>query len=212
MNLSTRSGTRCARPVVFAALLVAALGCGRENPSPRAGSGRARLVTLPSGGEGAEYVYDAGGNILQIRPAVAVGVSVADFVPRQGGIGQIVTVFGAGFSPTPSLNEVRVNGVTATVLAATSSELTFTVPSGATTGRIAVTSGGSTGTSADDFTVVPGVVVSDFTPKLGKVGTVLTVQGFNFDPIQKNVQHQSLFIQREPIPVINSRAVLVAQF
>ena len=45
------------------------------------------------------------------------------------------------------------NGVAAVVTASTSTSITVTVPSGATTGKISVTVGGNTATSADDFTV-----------------------------------------------------------
>src|SRR5262249_35680280 len=66
----------------------------------------------------------------------------------------------------------------------TSTQLVFTVPDGATSGRIAVTNGTSTATSADDFTVItgPAVTLTDFTPKLGRPGTLISISGTGFDP------------------------------
>jgi YD repeat-containing protein len=121
--------------------------------------GAGRLVVVSAANRAAaEYVYDPAGNLLEIRRLASGDVSVIGFSPDRGSAGESVTVFGAGFDPTPSLNSVNLSGMPVTVLSATSTELTFEVPSGATTGHIAVTTGRNTGTSADVFTVldVPG--------------------------------------------------------
>ena len=50
---------------------------------------------------------------------------------------------------------------------------------GATTGRIVVTTPGGTASSATDFVVVAPPTISDFTPKSGRVGTVVSITGTN---------------------------------
>ncbi len=118
-----------------------------------------RLVkVLDSTGVVIDYVYDPVGNILQIRRSTLASPSAPAFfnlTPQQGGVGTMVTIEGQGFSPTPSGNTVRFNGVQALLLSATSTTLVVVVPVGATTGPITVTVGGTTLTSSTNFTVIP---------------------------------------------------------
>ncbi len=79
---------------------------------------------------------------------------------------------------------VRLNGTVATVTSATTIKIIATVPSGASTGRITVTIGGSTATSSTDFTVKPQVL--SFTPASGPVGTPITIHGEGFSPTLAN--------------------------
>ena len=52
------------------------------------------------------------------------------------------------------------------------------VPTGATTGTIAVTTSAGTGTSTTNFTVTPWI--TSFTPARGRAGTLVTITGGNF--------------------------------
>ena len=81
-------------------------------------------------------------------------LEVDSFAPQSGIAGTQVTLRGAGLDRTFS---VRFNGTSAVTFAAVSgTELTVTVPNGATTGPIAVTArGGTVATSAENFTVLP---------------------------------------------------------
>jgi YD repeat-containing protein len=114
-----------------------------------------------------EYIYDAAGNILQIkRSSIAPGaLAIFNFSPQQGAVNGTVTLEGQGFGTTPSGNTVRFNGTVATVISATSTRLVATVPFGATTGPISVTVGGSTATSSGNFTVVPLPSITSISPK-----------------------------------------------
>ena len=77
--------------------------------------------------------------------------------------------------------EVTFNGVAATVFSVNNEiEITATVPSGATTGPIAVTTPRGTVTSAASFTVTvptPAPTLNSFTPVSGLVGTTVTLIG-----------------------------------
>src|SRR5207245_9938203 len=55
-----------------------------------------------------------------------------------------------------------------------------TVPSGATTGLISVTTPGGTATSATAFTVIPAPTLTSFTPTSGAVGSTVTITGTAF--------------------------------
>jgi len=132
-----------------------------------------------------EYVYDVAGNITQIVRQSVGGLAITGVDPGSGSVGATVTIVGFGFSPTPAGNTVRFNGVAATVAAANSGSISATVPAGATTGRITVTVGGATATSAQDFVVVvPGApTIAAFGPASGAAGTLVTVAGTNFDAV-----------------------------
>jgi len=82
-------------------------------------------------------------------------VSITDFSPGAGTVGSQVTIYGVGFSSTPGNNTVTFNGTPATVTAATPTQINTTVPVGATTGMIVVTTSGGSGTSTMPFTVQP---------------------------------------------------------
>ncbi len=113
-------------------------------------------------GNAAEYVYDAVGNILQIKrfttdPNAAVSITLVS--PNKGRVGTEVQLFGKGFSPTPGDNQVAFNGTAATVTASTPTSLTTTVPSGATTGPITLTTPLGSATSPEPFTVLLGLTL-----------------------------------------------------
>jgi YD repeat-containing protein len=104
--------------------------------------GRLTQVIDPSG-NAAVYNYDAVGNLLSITRSTTSSSALAifSFSPAQGAVGQTVTIQGQNFSATPSSNTVKFNGTVATVTAATTNQLTTTVPAGATTGPINPTVG-----------------------------------------------------------------------
>lgn len=76
--------------------------------------------------------------------------SITGFDPTSGQVGTQVDVAGSGFT---GVSAVAFNGVPSQFTVASSSELTATVPAGATTGRISVTAAGGTATSTTDFIV-----------------------------------------------------------
>ncbi len=132
-----------------------------------------------------EFSYDAAGNITDIKRQVASGFAITSLDPGSGAVGATVTIYGTGFSATPSSNLVKFNGVTATVSAATSGSLSTTVPASASTGRVTVTLAGQTATSPQDFVVVvPGApTITSFTPTNGGSATSVSVAGTNFDTV-----------------------------
>ena len=144
-----------------------------------------RLIAVVSPGTGtAVYAYDVVGNLLSITRYAATAVLIVDFAPKRGPVGATVTIVGAGFSATPGQNAVRFNGTQATVSAASTTQLTVTVPAGATTGTISVTAPGGSSTSATPFTVTGtsgAPTISNFAPAIGTAGTAVAVSGTNFE-------------------------------
>jgi hypothetical protein len=125
------------------------------------------------------YQYDPAGNIsgLLNNPS---SVQLVTFSPASGSIGTTVTLSGANFATVPAQNTVTFNGTSVTVSAATTTTLTVTVPTGATSGPISVTTSGVTATSATNFVVSPAI--QGFNPSFGIVGSSVTITGTGFDP------------------------------
>lgn len=104
-----------------------------------------------------------------------VAPRISGFTPTSGVIGSAVTINGANFTGATS---VKFNGVPAGFTLDSSIKITATVPAGATTGKISVTTPVATATSAGNFTVKPNI--TGFTPGSGKVGDTVTITGTAF--------------------------------
>jgi len=146
-----------------------------------------RLVVVKNdAGESARYVYDPMGNLLRIDRIAANALAVFGFAPGRGSPGASVRISGQGFSPTPAQNGVKFNGVAATVTAATASELTATVPAGATTGPISVAVGAASASSVSDFVIdvdAQPPVITAVGPLVAAIGTAITVDGQHLLPV-----------------------------
>jgi YD repeat-containing protein len=154
--------------------------------------GRLRAV-VDTNSDTAVYSYDAVGNLLSITRQASTLVTVIEFTPKSGAVGTAVTIFGTGFSATPSQNTVTFNGVTASVTSSTTTKIVTTVPVGATTGLIGVTSPGGSAASSSVFTVTSltgAPTIIGFTPNIGTPATPVTVTGTNFQAggINNNVK------------------------
>jgi hypothetical protein len=105
--------------------------------------------------------------------------SIANFTPTSGSPGTPVTVNGSGFTGTSA---VKFNGTAAGYTVNSDTKITATVPSNATSGKIAVTNSLGTATSTQTFSVTkpqPPTIAS-FTPTSGHKGASVTITGTNF--------------------------------
>ena len=104
--------------------------------------------------------------------------TVTGFNPTFGTAGStVVVITGTNFC---GASAVRFNNTTASVVSINSpTQITATVPSGATTGKISVQTALGTGTSAANFIVGPPVI-SSFTPTIAPAGSAVTISGSNF--------------------------------
>ena len=119
----------------------------------------------------------------------SIAPTIAGFTPASAPVGASVTITGNNFDPTPANNTVVFsNGVAATVTSSTSTQIVTTVPQGAVTGPITVTTTDVVqgATSASSFTVVPPPAITGFSPASAPVGTSITITGANFDPTPAN--------------------------
>ncbi|MHB8520025.1 MAG: hypothetical protein ACYDH9_04640 [Limisphaerales bacterium] len=99
------------------------------------------------------------------------------FTPQRGNTGTVVTITGVNLT---GASQVSFAGAASSVLTVNSStQITATVPPGATTGRITITTPNGLATSADVFSVVSVPVIGGFSPAAGGVGTPVTITGAN---------------------------------
>jgi hypothetical protein len=79
--------------------------------------------------------------------------SITSFTPTSGKVGTSLVITGTGLTQT---TRVTFGGVTATKFTVNSdTQVTVTVPTGAVTGKIAVSTTGGTTASSATFTVTP---------------------------------------------------------
>ena len=108
--------------------------------------------------------------------------TITSFSPTSGDVGTSVVITGTGFFGTSS---VKFNNVEATFTVDSDTQITATVPTGATTGPITVTTPGGTATSTTNFEVtVPvtrhaTVVTLELRKHLVARGKVMVPDGFN---------------------------------
>ena len=104
--------------------------------------------------------------------------TITGFDPSNGDAGASVTIAGMNFTGTTS---VRFNGVVASFAVPDDTSITTTVPSGATTGPISVSTPGGTAVSSSDFTIDhPALAAS--TLDTGKGGTASSLTTNFFSP------------------------------
>ncbi|HEV7219537.1 MAG TPA: FG-GAP-like repeat-containing protein, partial [Terriglobales bacterium] len=109
-------------------------------------------------------------------------LQITSLSQTSGAIGALITINGTGFGTTQGFSSVTFNGTSATPIGWSDSAIAVPVPTGATTGLLAVTVGGTTASAS--FTVVTGLVLSGLSPALATVGTSITITGSGFGAAQ----------------------------
>jgi YD repeat-containing protein len=151
------------------------------------------------------YTYDSAGNLTSITSSPVSTLAVDNFSNSEAAPGTTITIVGSGFSTTPSNNTVKFNGTTATVVSATATQLVVTVPTGATTGDISVTTGGKTVTSSNPFDIVAATGAPTITsfPAISTPGSSIVIVGTGF---QTNPGDNAVLIGEKPATVVSATA------
>ena len=131
-----------------------------------------------------EYVYDGVGNMLQVNRSVlpnASGLAIFNVTPQRAASGGTITIQGQGFSTMGTADVVTINGTKVSVLSATATSLTITIPTGVMGGPLAVTVGGVTVQWDQPLAILQLPVISSVAPKMAFVGasTPVTLTGAN---------------------------------
>lgn len=115
------------------------------------------------------------GGVFVSSSSFVVRPAITGFSPTAGPPGTVVTITGANLDVAPV--SVRFGDVAATVTQVSFDRLTVTVPAGATTGPITVTTADGSDVSTDLFYLPPRV--DSFLPTNGPPGTAVTIAGQN---------------------------------
>ncbi|WP_390624752.1 IPT/TIG domain-containing protein [Anthocerotibacter panamensis] len=112
---------------------------------------------------------------------VAVPPAITGFSPASGIVGSPVTITGTDFT---GVFAVSFGGVPVSSFTVDSStQIRTTVPVGATSGSIRVSTPGGTAVSSASFGVVLLPSITSFTPTLGGTDTLVTISGTNFGAV-----------------------------
>lgn len=115
---------------------------------------------------------------------VCPGLCTVTATPMIGPVGSSVTLTGTGFVGVSRVTfgatmGVASSGTSASFTVVSSTEITTTVPAGAMTGLVSVTTPCGTCYTVDPFVVCLGCHITSFTPTIGAVNTTVVITGTN---------------------------------
>ena len=118
-------------------------------------------------------------HLLYLNNGGAPAPTISSFNPTSGPVGTLVTINGTNFT---GASAVTFDFAAASFTVVSPTQITATVPAGATSGHLRVTTPGGTATSSGNFLVTAGgaPTISGFSPPSGPVGTLVTINGTNF--------------------------------
>ncbi|MBA3916475.1 MAG: IPT/TIG domain-containing protein [Acidobacteriales bacterium] len=130
-------------------------------------------ATVPVGAKTGTVTITRPSGPLVSSQTFRVTPTITSFTPPSGPVGTAVTINGTGLTQTTKVTFGTIAATTFTVVS--DSKITATVPSGAKTGKIGVTSAGGTANSSTSFSVTP--TITSFSPTSGPVGTPVMITG-----------------------------------
>lgn len=141
-------------------------------------------ATVPSGATTGYVVATVGGiTSNSVSFTVLPTPVISSLSSSSGPVGMPVTMTGTSFGASQGSSTVTFNGTSATATSWSNSNISITVPSGASTGNIVVTVAG-VASSGTMFTVTTGPGISSLSPSTGLAGTYVNILGVNFGSSQ----------------------------
>ncbi|MES2809215.1 MAG: IPT/TIG domain-containing protein [Bacteroidota bacterium] len=130
------------------------------------------MVVAPQGGTSGDLTLKVKNSEQIIGPAFTyiIPATFTALSPSSGAVADVITLTGTNFSTVLTDNLVHFNGVPGQVKSATATTITVAVPTGATTGAIAIFVKGKRATPAQAFTTLFTVTVPTTNPPVVVVG------------------------------------------
>jgi hypothetical protein len=138
-------------------------------------------AVVPTTSSGKIQVTTPLGTTLSPNPYTFFAAPHVDTLsPGNASPGDTVTIDGTSLNGATS---VTLHGTHVPFTVLSSSEITFTVPAGATSGTVTVVTPGGTSTSSTSLTVGPPPTITSFSPGSGSIGTTVTITGTHLDHV-----------------------------
>ncbi|CAD5274669.1 MULTISPECIES: IPT/TIG domain-containing protein [unclassified Imperialibacter] len=135
-------------------------------------------VVVPTGVEATGPVeVDVDGTVY--TSAQEFKIQSIDFTPKMAGIFETVTISGVNTSFLNNNTQVFINGLAATASVVSNNQISVTVPQGASTGKVTVSTNNGFFEASDDLTVEQHKITSLSATKITK-GQSLVITGDNF--------------------------------
>ncbi|WP_151087675.1 beta strand repeat-containing protein [Hymenobacter baengnokdamensis] len=150
-----------------------------NNPGRADRTGTSARFDFPPGVDGSGNVYVADQNNNPIRKITLGGTTatLSSLSPTSGPVGTSVTLTGTGLTGATGVSFNGTAAVTFAVVNATT--VTATVPAGATTGNVTVTTAGGTSNGVSFTVTMPVPTLSGISPGNATVGSSITLNGTN---------------------------------
>ena len=134
---------------------------------------------MPAGtGDGPITVITSAGTNVSADSFMASSLpTITSFTPTAAAIGGTVNVFGGNFFSPVTVKFGSVAAGSPAIVSTT--QITVTVPSGATSGPLTVSNAYGGFTTSSNFLTGAGPIVTSFSPTLGGLNTAVIVDGFN---------------------------------
>jgi hypothetical protein len=110
--------------------------------------------------------------------------TISTLNPTSGLVGAAVTITGTNFGATQGTSTVKFNGTVATPTSWSLTSIVAPVPTGATSGNVVVTVGGTASNGVAFTVTVPTPSVTSLNPSSGQAGAAVTITGTNFGATQ----------------------------
>jgi len=137
-------------------------------------------AAVPADGESGFISVTAGATASSTN-MFTVSPRITSFSPALGNIGASIQINGANFISGAGQSVVRFGGVAATTVNVTAPAVLFaTVPNGAVTGPLTVSTFAGTNVTSSNFVVSGAAVITGFTPAIGPTGSVVVISGGDF--------------------------------
>jgi uncharacterized repeat protein (TIGR01451 family) len=140
-------------------------------------------VTVPAGaGNGPITVITSAGTNVSTNSFLASDLpTIASFSPTVGAIGTTVNIFGGNFFSGSKVKFGSVTAGSASIVSTT--EITATVPAGAVTGPITVSTSDGSATTTSNFLTGAGPIITGFSPAMGAVNSSVSIDGLNLSSV-----------------------------
>lgn len=164
------------------------------------------VVRAPEKGQTGKLALVAANKTIEIGNYTYQALSVRSFFPQNGPAGMHIRISGAGFGNTASPAEVKINGVSATVVSVSDTLIVAEIPEKAGSGPVTVIVDGKSSSGA----VFRFQSITAVKPLTGGSGTKVTISGSGFETVTAG---NTVDFNGQPAQVLEaseSRLVVVA--